>query len=101
MRFQVKSPSNGQLRRYERSYVGDYNIDRVNDIIGAARRGYPGLVGGYLRDPEVVDRVQQLLYREADSRMFAGAYDPYRFDCGDVLSVVEVALRSIEEEKES
>ena len=66
-----------------------------------ARRGNSLQVDRHLNDAEVLDRVQQLLYRDADSRMGCGHHDPYRFGCGDVLSVVEAALRSIEEERES
>ena len=101
MRYQVKSPVNGQLRRYELAYVGERNAQKVNDAIEAARRGHSLLVGRHLNDIEVLDRVQQLLYRDADSRMGCGHHDPYGFGCGDVLSVVEYALRSIEEERES
>ena len=101
MRYQVKSPVNGQLRRYELAYVGERNVQKVNDAIEAVRRGHSLLAGSLLNDAEVLDRVQQLLYRDADSRMGCGHRDPYSFDCGDVLSVVEAALRSIEAERES
>ena len=101
MRYQVKSPVNGQLRRYELAYVGERNAQKVNDAIEAARRGRSLVLGRFLNDLEVVDRVQQILYRDADSMMGCGHHDPYGFGCGDVLSAIEHALRSIKEEKES